>query len=261
MALLRRFYKLLLLVLHILHGIALAILYAQPDEQGRIPERFRAIAFRWHQRTLKILNLDVHYIGTPPDTTVLAVSNHISWLDIIVIAQAFPVDFLSKSEVRSWPLYGWLAARGGTLFIERGNQKAADRAIVQIVDNLQHGDNVLIFPEGTTTDGNGIRKFHARLLAAAQESGKPIQPIALRYPGPGGKTHPAVPFIDHDPLMHSLWKILGQKAIRVEFHYCPLIPVLDRERRELAKLAHDSIQNTLGLPEYDKATRWRGRAE
>jgi len=250
MALFRRFYRLLLLILHIFHGIILATLYAQPDEEGRIPERFRAIAFRWHQRTLKILNIELSYCGTPPDSTVLAVSNHISWLDIIVIAQALPVDFLSKSEVRSWPLYGWLAARGGTLFIERGMLKAADQAIEQIKDNLNHGDNVLIFPEGTTTDGNGIRKFHARLFAAAQQARAPIQPLALRYPGPDGRTHPAVPFIDHDPLHHSLWAILGQKSIRAELHFCPLIQVNGQERKELAQQAHDCIQQTLGLPDY-----------
>jgi len=259
MALLRRFYRLVLLILHILHGIILAMLYAQPDEQGRVPVSFRGIAFRWHQRTLKILNLNVRYFGTAPETTVLAVSNHISWLDIIVLAQAFPVDFLSKSEVRSWPFYGWLAARGGTLFIERGNQHAADHAIEQITNNLQHGDNVLIFPEGTTTDGNGLRKFHARLFAAAQQAGAPIQAVALRYPGPGGKTHPSVPFIDHDPLMTSLWKILGQKSIQVEVHYCPLIQLEDKERRDLAQEAHDCIQATLELPEYSRATRGTSR--
>lgn len=250
MALFRRLYRFLLLILHIFHGIALATLYAQPDKDGRIPERFRAIAFRWHQRTLKILKIDLTYYGTAPETTVLAVSNHISWLDIIVIAQALPVDFLSKSEVRSWPLYGWLAARGGTLFIERGTQNAADQAIEQIKDNMQYGNNVLIFPEGTTTDGNGIRKFHARLFAAAQQSRKPIQPLALGYPGPDGRTNPAVPFIDHEPLHHSLWAILGQKSIKAELHFCPLITVNGQERKELAQQAHDCIQETLGLPDY-----------
>jgi 1-acyl-sn-glycerol-3-phosphate acyltransferase len=259
MALFRRFYRLVLLILHILHGIILAILYAQPDEEGRVPERFRGIAFRWHQRTLKILNLDARYFGASPNTTVLVVSNHISWLDIIVLAQAFPVDFLSKSEVRSWPFYGWLAARGGTLFIERGNQHGADHAIEQITNNLRHRDNVLIFPEGTTTDGNGLRKFHARLFAAAQRADTPIQPMALRYPGPGGKTHPAVPFIDNDGLLESLWKILGQKSIRVEVHYCPLIALDGKERRELAQEAHDCIQDTLELPEYNRATRGTSR--
>jgi 1-acyl-sn-glycerol-3-phosphate acyltransferase len=250
MALFRRFYRFLLLILHLFHGIALAILYAQPDKEGRIPERFRAIAFRWHQRTLKILKVDLQYYGTAPETTVLAVSNHISWLDIIVIAQALPVDFLSKSEVRSWPLYGWLAARGGTLFIKRGTQNAADLAIEQMRDNLQHGDNVLIFPEGTTTDGNGLRKFHARLFAAAQQARVPIQPLALRYPGPDGRTHPAVPFIDHEPLHLSLWSILGQKNIKAELHFCSLIPVNGEERKELAQQAHDCIQETLGVPDY-----------
>jgi lyso-ornithine lipid O-acyltransferase len=250
MALFRRIYRLLLLILHIFHGVVLATLYAQPNEEGRIPKRFRDIAFRWHKRTLKILHIDVTYHGKPPEPPVLAVSNHISWLDIIMIAQAMPVDFLSKAEIRSWPLYGWLAVRGGTLFIERGSQNAADQAIKQIKDNLHHGDNVLIFPEGTTTDGNGIRKFHARLLAAAQQTGIPIQPLALRYPGPDGRTHPAVPYIDHEPLHRSLWDILGQKSIKAELHFCPLIPINGQERKELAVRAHDCIQQTLGLPDY-----------
>jgi 1-acyl-sn-glycerol-3-phosphate acyltransferase len=190
-------------------------------------------------------HLDIEVIGTAPDVPVLVVSNHISWLDIPVLAQTLPVTFLSKAEVRSWPVIGWVAAKGGTLFIQRGARNAADSAIELIEQELALGGNVLIFPEGTTTDGNQLKRFHPRLFAAAQNRQCPVQPVALRYPGPDELTHSAVPFINNNTFGPSLWKILGEKRIRVILEYAQLITDTDRDRRQIADEAHERVRQAL----------------
>jgi 1-acyl-sn-glycerol-3-phosphate acyltransferase len=245
MTLIRRLVRLFLLTLHFLHGAFLAFLFGGKDSNGEFTQRFRNIRTRWHTRTAKLLALDIEVIGTAPDVPVLVVSNHISWLDIPVLAQTLPVTFLSKAEVRSWPVIGWVAAKGGTLFIQRGARNAADSAIELIEQELALGGNVLIFPEGTTTDGNQLKRFHPRLFAAAQNRQCPVQPVALRYPGPDELTHSAVPFINNNTFGPSLWKILGEKRIRVILEYAQLITDTDRDRRQIADEAHERVRQAL----------------
>jgi 1-acyl-sn-glycerol-3-phosphate acyltransferase len=245
MTLIRRLIRLFLLAIHFFNGFILSLLFSGKNEQGEFSDRFKAIRTRWHTGTAKFLALDIETIGEPAPGPVLVVANHISWLDIPVLAQALPVTFLSKAEVRSWPLIGSVAARGGTLFIQRGAKNAADSAIALIEQELGIGSSVLIFPEGTTTDGNQLRRFHPRLFAAAQNSGCPVQPVAIRYPGADDRTHTAIPFINNDTFGHSLWKVLAQKRIRVVLEYAPLITDTEQDRRQIAEQAHDSIRRAL----------------
>src|SRR3990167_6760333 len=121
--------------------------------------------------------LSVH--GELPQEPMLWVSNHISWTDIPLLGMLAPLSFLSKAEVRSWPLAGWLAHQAGTLFIRRG---AGDSSLLnqQLGHHLGQGRPLLIFPEGTTTDGQVLRTFHGRLLSSAIESGAALQPVAIR---------------------------------------------------------------------------------
>ena len=245
MTLIRRLVRLFLLALHFLNGAFLSLLFGGKNAQGEYSERYKGIRTRWHDRTAKLLALDIEILGTKPSGPVLVVSNHISWLDIPVLAQALPVTFLSKAEVRSWPVIGWVAAKGGTLFIQRGARNAADSAIALIEQELSLGGNVLIFPEGTTTDGNQLKRFHPRLFAAAQNRQCPVQPVALRYPGPDELTLSAVPYINNESFGPSLWKILGEKRIRVILEYTPLITDTDRDRRQIADDAHERVREAL----------------
>lgn len=245
MTLIRRLVRLFLLALHFFNGSFQSLLFGGRDANGEFSERYKDIRNRWHARTARILALDIETIGSPPASPAMVVSNHISWLDIPVLAQALPVTFLSKAEVRSWPLIGWVAAKGGTLFIQRGAKRAADSAIELLQKELALGGNVLIFPEGTTTDGNQLKRFHPRLFAAAQNRQCPVQPVAIRYPGPDQMTHASVPFINNDGFAHSLWKILGEKRIRVILEYAPLITETDLDRRQIADLAHERVRQAL----------------
>ncbi|AMO78702.1 lysophospholipid acyltransferase family protein [Pseudomonas citronellolis] len=193
----------------------------------------------WLARLSRALPLRVKVYGELPREPALWVSNHVSWLDIPLLGALAPLTFLSKAEVRQWPLAGWLAEKAGTLFIRRGSGDGS-RLGEQIAGALQLGRSTLIFPEGTTTDGRGLRNFHGRLLAGAIQAGVPLQPVALRYLRDGEPDHLA-PFIGDDDLLSHLLRLLRNDRGCVEIHLLAPLPSQGRDRAQLAQQAHAAI--------------------
>ncbi|QMV64720.1 lysophospholipid acyltransferase family protein [Pseudomonas berkeleyensis] len=181
--------------------------------------------------------------GELPTQPMLWVANHVSWTDIPLLGALQPMSFLSKAEVRAWPLAGWLAHKGGTLFIRRG---AGDSGQIgqQLTQHLQRGRHLLIFPEGTTTDGLALRTFHGRLLSSAIDSGVAIQPVAIRYLRDGQPCSVA-PFIGDDDMISHLLRLLSSSASEVEIRLLQPIPSDTRSRNELARHSQASIAAAL----------------
>ncbi len=188
----------------------------------------------WHRRLCKILGLQIQITGQADKRPALWVSNHISWLDIPVIGAHFPVHFLSKAEVEAWPVVGRLAKAGGTLYIKRGSgdSKAVAK---QMAEHLQLGRSVLFFPEGTTTDGAGLKRFFHHLFHAACVTGSDIQPVVLRYKDQHGNIHAVAPFIGDDEFGDHLLKVLQEQQIHVELKVLPRVSVYGKDERSLAK--------------------------
>jgi 1-acyl-sn-glycerol-3-phosphate acyltransferase len=211
----------------------------------RLPHpRFTRLVRWWHGRLCRLLGLTVHVRGQPGEA-VLLVANHVSWLDIPVLGARGPIVFLSKAEVRSWPLVGWMAGIASTLYIERGAHQATHLA-ADIGMHIRTGCSVAIFPEGTTGDGHDLRRFHPRLFAAAQQPGLRLQPVAIRY---GSNTAPdaVAPFIGDDSLVPHLWRVLRQPGIRVEVSFLPTLDSEGIDRRRLAESSRAAIAGALGL--------------
>lgn len=164
------------------------------------------------------LGFRIRQHGTPAPTTALLVSNHISWSDIPILGSLAPIRFLSKAEVGQWPVIGWLARQAGTLFIRRGGGQVR-QVKAQISANLEAGETVLVFPEGTTSPGLTVLPFHGLLLKAAVESGCPIQPITIAYRR-AGRPDPLAPFINDDAFHTHLLRLLRQPPVHVDvvFH-------------------------------------------
>ena len=139
----------------------------------------------WHRKALHLFGLERILVGDIPKGPCLIVSNHLSWIDILVIGSLMNVRFLSKAEVASWPIVGKLATGAGTLYVHRGDRKSAEIALDDIETALKQGDQVVVFPEGTSTRGPMPIKFRSRLIEAARRAGVPIVPMALSYHGPG----------------------------------------------------------------------------
>ncbi len=194
---------------------------------------------RWLGWAARLLGVRLRVSGRPEPGPVLVVANHISWLDIVVLGAARPAVFVAKAEIRRWPVLGWLSAAAGTLFIRRGGKHAAEGVAQAMRETLRAGVTVAVFPEGTTTDGRQVRRFHPRLLAAAQDAGVPVQPVALTYPHERG-VHPAVPFTGDDTFLRSALRILGARGIVAELRFCPALAPRE-DRRRLAQEAYDCI--------------------
>jgi len=163
---------------------------------------------------------------------MLLVANHISWLDILVMHAARHCRFVSKSEVRRWPLIGTLSTGAGTLYIERESRRDAMRVVHQMADALKAGDILAVFPEGTTSDGVSLLPFHANLIQAAISAGAPVQPVALSFIDVAtGQPSLAPCYINDDTLFGSIWRTLTAPRIAAVVTYGEPQPAEGRERR------------------------------
>ena len=169
------------------------------------PAQRDRIIMAWARRLLRVLGVRLQ-AGIAPRLPggALLVCNHVSWLDIYLIYAAQRVHFVSKAEVRQWPVAGWLAHKTGTLFIERGRRADTARINTEMRTLMQSGAWVAVFPEGTTSDGRGLRRFMPSLLQPAVELNCPIVPAALRYRTLDGEYSAAPAYIDDISMWQSL---------------------------------------------------------
>lgn len=168
----------------------------------------------WARELLRIMGIGLEVRGQPPATgPMLMAANHISWLDIVVMHAARHCRFVSKSEVKHWPLIGTLATGAGTLYIERDKRRDALRVVHHMAESLRSGEVVAVFPEGTTSDGHALLPFHANLIQAAISACAPVQPVALCYvDDASGITSLAPAYLDDDTLVGSVWRTLAGPA-------------------------------------------------
>lgn len=221
------------------HGLAKVVPGA-----GRVYMRTALRA--WARATVAVLGVRVRVSGRAGATRGLVVANHVSWLDIPVLASVGARGFVAKAAVRDWPLMGWLAAIGGTRFVDRSSLASQRRITREMVAALDQGEMLTVFPEGTTSAGPGIRPLKAGLIRSATETGLAVVPFALRYDaaalGRPGAPGP-VPFLGDDDLLSSLWRIAGAERVQVEVVRCP--PVSGASPRALAASAGEALQLAL----------------
>jgi 1-acyl-sn-glycerol-3-phosphate acyltransferase len=238
-------WRALRLATHIALGLGLALVIAAADRAGRRPRWTARVVRWWHTRCCRALGLRIAVSGKPLSAALL-VANHISWLDILVLGAQGQISFLSKAEVRKWPLIGWMAAVAGTLFITRGASQTA-ALTAAIGDRVRNGQCVVIFPEATTSDGSGLLRFHPRLFAIGQQAQIKIQPVALRY-GAGPSPDRIAPYIGDDTFLPHLFRVLRHRGLAVRVQFLAPIDPPDADRRQLAEQARKAIGGALGLP-------------
>lgn len=237
-------------LLHLLHGLLLALIYPRLSHMAK-----RHILQSWSAKLLHILNVHIELaqderLHAPHN--VLIVSNHISWLDIFVLNAVIPMRFVAKAEVRHWPVLGWLCARAETLFIERGKARAAARINARMVELLQHGETLAVFPEGTTTDGSHLAHFHSSLLQPAIDAAGKIQPLAIRYLDERGTPSTLPAYIGEMSFVSSLRNILGARRLHVRLTTLAPLDTRLGDRRALTALARQQIHSAL-FPAADAA--------
>lgn len=232
------------LLLHLLLGLPLTLLLMAPPWRdwtvgGR---RLEGRAVRaWSGGLLRLFGLRVRRIGEPLSGPVLLVANHVSWVDIEMIHSQKLVGFVAKAEIARWPLVGWMAARGHTIFHQRGSNESLGGVMDEMVARLRQGRPVAVFPEGRTRDGSEVGPFHARTFSAAVEAGVPVQPVALRY-GRDGRDQTVVAFAPGESFMGNFLRLLGDPPRQAEVHFLEPIDSRAMEgRRQIAELARRRV--------------------
>lgn len=200
------------------------------------PQQREARVQVWATQLLRIWDIELEVRGQPVVMgPTLMVCNHISWLDIVVIHATRHCRFVSKSELREWPLIGTLATGAGTLYIERENRKDAMRMVKEMAQALKAGDVLAVFPEGTTGDGIGMLPFHANLIQSAIEADAPVQPLALQFvDAQTNSISMAARFVGEDTLVGSIWRTLNVQGLKAVVQFGEIQSAHGRSRREWA---------------------------
>lgn len=210
-----------------------------------LPRKARlALKARWSRQLLDALGVRLRTTGSPLDGG-LFVANHISWLDIYAINAVAPTAFVSKDEVRRWPVIGWLSAHAETIFLERGSRTAALRTKEHLVDALRRRWRVGVFPEGTTTFGDPMLPFHSALFQSAIDAGARVVPIALQYTGPNGEPSRAAAYVGDTSLGQCLGTIVRASGLTVQVTVLSSLDAATADRRHLAHRAHQAISHAL----------------
>jgi 1-acyl-sn-glycerol-3-phosphate acyltransferase len=229
-------------VAHGLHGLAIVLLrFPALDTAGR-EARIRW----WSRKMLARLGVALRVDGVPAPGAKLVVANHVSWLDIMAIHAVCPeARFVSKADVKAWPLVSRLVDSARTLYLERERKRDAMRVVHHMAEALAAGDTVAVFPEGTTADGRALLPFHANLLQAAIATGAPIQPVALRYSDRRERVSRAAEFLGDTTLAQSLWRLAAGDGLTA--HVTLLAPhdSAQAERRALAESLRERIGEAL----------------
>jgi 1-acyl-sn-glycerol-3-phosphate acyltransferase len=239
--------------LHLSYGVLLAV--ALPSLSNK---QQRRILQSWSAELLAIMHVRVSTSGEvslQDVTSGLIVANHTSWLDVIVLNSILPLRFVAKSEVRQWPVIGWLCAQAQTLFIARQKRSDTARTNLQMVESLQQGSCMALFPEGSTTDGSQVKHFHASLLQPAIDAQTNIYPVALRYHDQHGNPNTDAAYIDEMTFVESLWKILRSRDLHVHVRSTCALDTQTAHRRTLAREAHRQISCALPLIPMTAETR------
>ena len=230
--------RLLRCVLHGVHGVLIVLL-----RFGSMPVAERRLRVQWWAtKTLRLMGITLRVEGAPVAGAVLLVANHISWLDIMAVHAVCPhARFVSKADVKSWPLMRHLVDAGDTLYLERERKRDALRVVHAMAEALSAGDTVAIFPEGTTSDGQALLPFHANLLQAAIATGTPVQPVAIRFSDSTHAVSRAVEFVGATTLAQSLWRVASGDELVVRVALLPPRETALVDRRALAEQLRGDI--------------------
>jgi 1-acyl-sn-glycerol-3-phosphate acyltransferase len=207
----------------------------------RDPSRMQCA--RWlHEscaHALRALNVQIAIEGEPPRGGLI-VSNHLSYLDIPVLSATLPCVFVSKAEVEDWPIFGRYARWAGSVFVRRHDRADAARANTNIGDALQNGVPVVLFPEGTTTDGERVLRFHSTMLQPAIDADAPITPCAIGYELDEGDPAREVAWWGDMTLLPHIWNLLGKRCISARVVFGEPIEA-GGDRKELSAVLHEEV--------------------
>ncbi len=221
-------------------GIGLDFAFQVIRHRGTPPWPVRT---RWLQRSsarvLRVFKVRVQSHGAHPRSGLL-VSNHLSYLDILVLVSLLPAVFVSKAEVRNWPVFGWCARMAGTLFIDRTRRSDVGRMTAEMKTILDAGQVVVLFPEGTSSSGRDVLPFRSSLLEPACGSQHPLTVSHVRYELEDGSVEEDVCYWRDMTFLPHLVRLMTRKQIHAEVRFAP-VTQRAADRKELALQLHAEV--------------------
>jgi 1-acyl-sn-glycerol-3-phosphate acyltransferase len=210
-------------------------------------ERRRRARALWLQRICRhvgrTFRLEIHSSGNIPACGLL-VSNHLSYVDILVLASLTPSMFVAKSEVKSWPVMGMLAQLGGTVFIDRKRRTHVGAVNVEIQAALNADALVIVFPEGTSSDGKTVLPFKSSLLEPATQQGQPLTVARLQYTLAEGDPGTEVCYWGDATFFPHLLNLWSKRSVRVDIRFAP-VERHSSDRKQLAQELHAAVSNLI----------------
>jgi 1-acyl-sn-glycerol-3-phosphate acyltransferase len=209
---------------------------------------------RFAARAIRGLEIEIDVVGTFPDHGAV-ISNHLSYMDIVVFAALHPCVFVSKAELREVPVLGWMTTMAGTVYVARGHGGSAVKARGGMQAAADAGLPVVFFPEGTTTNGSELLRFHSGLLAQAMESGMPVTAAYVRYrldAGNDATVADDVCYWGDAKMLPHIFKLLGLRGLRAEVRFAerPIRFSGDAMHRKLAAVEARTAVAMLGEPSF-----------
>jgi 1-acyl-sn-glycerol-3-phosphate acyltransferase len=245
-----KYFRISRIIVHTLVGFFIAGLILPLSTKAA---RLKLVSW-WCRHLLAAFNIRLTCQGDIPSsfalTNTMFIGNHISWADIHALNSVVPVRFIAKSEIKDWPVFGYLAKKANALFIDRSKRHDAARIVDVTVQSLQAGDNLCLFPEGTTTDGTKMKPFKSSLIQAAIEAEATIWPVVIRYPRADGSVNTDVAYAGETTLPESMQAVLSQKYPVVELTFLRPIDVKTlktKDRRALTQHLEQLIRSELKL--------------
>jgi 1-acyl-sn-glycerol-3-phosphate acyltransferase len=239
----RYLWRVPVLAVHVLVALPITLLMINPLS-ARVVLRGERLDHRtiraWSTLMVRIFGFRVRRYGTPLPGGVLFVANHVSWIDITLMHSQRMMGFVAKAEIARWPVVGWVASQGSTIYHHRGNNDSLHGVMHQMVERLQQGQAVGVFPEGRTFRGDAIGTFHARIFQPATLAGVPAQPVALKY-GQRGDAQTIIAFGAHENFMQNFIRLLGEPSRVAEVHFLEPVAATEDGRRLMAETCRARI--------------------
>ena len=234
----RRIYRVILLLLWfiIMYFVALFVRFLGGKGGYTATRRLSKTAKIWGRGICKILNIKIKVNGNINNVRGLIVSNHLSYIDILATATVFPLRFTPKSDIAHWPFLGWFIRCSKPIWIDRQSRQSSQKTLNEFIGTLQNNINLLIFPEGTTTDGkNGLLPFKSTTFEAASKSNLPVYPILLHYTEDRNNI---LCWYGDATLLGHLWKVFGMKQVDAKINLLDTMYPTSNDRKKISSEVH-----------------------
>lgn len=198
---------------------------------------------RWLSHVPAAMGFEVRVSGTPLQGPCLYVANHIGYIDPFLLLMNVDGSIVAKAEVFRWPVIGYAGHLVGTIFVNRNEKESRQKTLLTIRSALESGKSIIVFPEGTTTDGKHTLPFRPRSFEAAQQAGVPVQPVAISY------ADPAVPFIGTHTFIPHFFRLFRSKKILCNIAFGP-----ELKGNNTAEASREWIEQMISPIAFQKAS-------